>query len=180
MSKATRDPLLGTAKVIVMVFIGLIAFAGIMVAIGIGACLTVARGELFAKLAEAGAPEGTYWAVLAILLAIEGLLYIAFRFLLELRGIIRSVDAGDPFQPENADRLSRMGWLTVAAYGVALPVGVLAGWIQRVTERAGGELDFNSDFNIDGGGILLILVLFILARVFRQGAAMRADLEGTV
>ena len=30
------------------------------------------------------------------------------------------------------------------------------------------------------GGILLALVLFILARVFRKGAEMRAELEGTV
>ena len=29
-------------------------------------------------------------------------------------------------------------------------------------------------------GILLALVLFILARVFREGAAMRSELEGTV
>ena len=29
-------------------------------------------------------------------------------------------------------------------------------------------------------GFLIVLVLFILARVFRHGAAMREDLEGTV
>jgi hypothetical protein len=29
-------------------------------------------------------------------------------------------------------------------------------------------------------GLLLVLVLFILARVFRVGAAMRDDLEGTI
>lgn len=32
----------------------------------------------------------------------------------------------------------------------------------------------------DLGGIILAITLFILARVFRQGAAMRNDLEGTV
>ena len=30
------------------------------------------------------------------------------------------------------------------------------------------------------GGFLLSLVLFILARVFRLGAEMRSDLEGTI
>ena len=29
-------------------------------------------------------------------------------------------------------------------------------------------------------GILMVIILFILARVFRHGAAMREDLEGTV
>ena len=36
------------------------------------------------------------------------------------------------------------------------------------------------DGGLDGGSILLTLILFILARVFRHGAAMREDLEGTV
>ena len=42
------------------------------------------------------------------------------------------------------------------------------------------KLKIDTDFGFDGGGILLILILFILARVFRHGAAMREDLEGTV
>jgi hypothetical protein len=36
------------------------------------------------------------------------------------------------------------------------------------------------DAGIDFGGVLTALLLFILARVFREGAAMRKDLEGTV
>ena len=40
--------------------------------------------------------------------------------------------------------------------------------------------DATSDFGITLDGILLAVILFILARVFRQGAAMREDLEGTV
>jgi len=38
----------------------------------------------------------------------------------------------------------------------------------------------NIDGGLDGGSILLILILFILARVFREGARMRDELEGTV
>jgi hypothetical protein len=33
---------------------------------------------------------------------------------------------------------------------------------------------------VDFGGIILVLTLFVLARVFKHGAAMREDLEGTV
>jgi hypothetical protein len=40
--------------------------------------------------------------------------------------------------------------------------------------------DADFDFGVSLGGLLLALTLFILARVFRQGAAMREDLEGTV
>ena len=40
------------------------------------------------------------------------------------------------------------------------------------------ELTADIEFSLTG--VLLALVLFILARVFRHGAAMREDLEGTV
>ena len=40
--------------------------------------------------------------------------------------------------------------------------------------------DLRADFGFSGGGLLLMLVLFILARVFRRGAEMREELEGTV
>ena len=49
-------------------------------------------------------------------------------------------------------------------------------------EKAGAK-DFHMSFD-DGGfdmtALLLTVILFILARVFRHGAAMREDLEGTV
>ena len=45
-------------------------------------------------------------------------------------------------------------------------------------EKAGQHVDV--DFGIDGESLLLILILFVLARVFREGAAMQAELEGTV
>ena len=34
--------------------------------------------------------------------------------------------------------------------------------------------------DVSANGLLLVLVLFILARVFKTGAQMRDDLEGTV
>jgi hypothetical protein len=105
------------------------------------------------------------------------MLFLALRFTLELRGIVRSVEHGDPFEPANADRLSRMGWLTVAAFALGIVIGSIVAWIKSVAEGAG---DIDVDFGLGGGGIMLILVLFILARVFRQGAAMREELEGTV
>jgi hypothetical protein len=43
-----------------------------------------------------------------------------------------------------------------------------------------GDRGNDVDFGLSFGGVLLALVLFILARVFRKGAEMRAELEGTV
>jgi Fe-S cluster assembly ATPase SufC len=48
----------------------------------------------------------------------------------------------------------------------------------EVTE---GSVTFHGQVGgLDMTGILLVIILFILARVFRHGAAMREDLEGTV
>lgn len=176
MSKLARDPLLAAAKVMIALFVALMIFVLAMLGIGLGAILTVQRGELLADVAAAGAPPSAYWAIVAVFPLIGGIMYALLRFALELGGIVRSVDEGDPFQPQNADRLSRMGWLTVSVYVLGLLVAPLAAWLASVTEKT----DFAGSLDLGGGGIFLILVLFILARVFRRGAEMRADLEGTV
>jgi hypothetical protein len=64
--------------------------------------------------------------------------------------------------------------LTAAIQVLAIPAAALAG---SVAHLAG---PFGSRFGFSLGGVLLALVLFILARVFRQGAKMREELEGTV
>ena len=178
MTYPKKDPLLAIAQVILALCIALFTFLAAMMLIGLGALLTVGRGEVMAELGTAGAPDAVYWAVAGVLALLVVLFLAVLRFLLELLGIVKSVHRGDPFEPENAARLSRMGWITVAGYGIAVVIGSIATWIKTVSGEAGKDIDV--DIGLDGGGILLILVLFILARVFRQGAAMREDLEGTV
>lgn len=178
MSRTTKDPLLSAASVILALGVVLLIFVAGLVLIGLSAVLTVQRGELLARLAEAGAPDNAYWAIVVVLLLIVALMILALRFVLELSGIVKSVGRGDPFEPANADRLRRMGWLTVPAYAAAIPCGAIGAWLKRVSNDAGRTLDV--EFDLGGGGILLILTLFILARVFRKGAEMREELEGTV
>ena len=108
-----------------------------------------------------------------------GLLAVGFVFFGKLRAIVATVGEGDPFAPENADRLNLMAWLTLLGQAFMIPIaglGLLAAkWAEPME---------NSDVTIDAGfdieGILLAIILFILARVFKHGAAMREDLEGTV
>lgn len=178
MRSIPKDPLLGVAHVLLALCVALFVFLAAMMLIGFGALLTVGRAEVMAELGAAGAPDNVFWAVAGVFVLLIALFCAALRFVLELRGIVKSVDGGDPFEPENADRLARMGWITVAGYALATVIGSIAGWIKSVAGEAGK--DINVDIGLDGGGILLILVLFILARVFRHGSAMREDLEGTV
>jgi len=74
-----------------------------------------------------------------------------------------------------------MAWLTLAMQLVTFPIGALAVWLGAEMTKLGAHTKIDDlDMGISGNGLLLMLILFILARVFRQGAAMRAELEGTV
>lgn len=173
-----RDLLLAAAKVFLALLIAVLIFAMVMVAIGIGAVLTVGRAELLAEIAAAGAPGYAYWLIIAALLLIEGMLFLGLRFVTELRRIVLSVEEGDPFHPANAERLRRMGWLALVIWLADIPIGLIGAWLTPYIVAADEDWQITSDFGIES--LFLILTLFILARVFRQGAAMRDDLEGTV
>jgi uncharacterized membrane protein len=99
---------------------------------------------------------------------------LGFYFMRHLYRLIGTVGQGDPFVPDNALRLQSMGWISVAVHVVAIPLSALAKWTQAVTH----DMHFQVDLPL--AGLFLALILFVLARVFREGTRMREDLEGTV
>lgn len=173
-----KDGLLAAAKVIVVLCQVVFVFAMVMLGIGIGAILTVGRAELLAEISTSGAPAAAYWLIALAMLTGIALLALGFRFFQELTGIIDSVDEGEPFRPENANRLSRMGWISVIGHVGVLPIAALSLWLAPYADKVGQDVDVGA--GVDITGVLLTLILFILARVFRRGAEMHADLEGTV
>lgn len=175
MSIKRTDPLLAIARGIIVFLTVVMVFSMIM--IGIGAAAVVAMyPTVMAKLAEHGAPALSFGAILAILVCAGAIVGVVFRFLGRLRLIVDTVDAGDPFIPVNADRLQEMAWLTIAMQLLAIPMASLGYWLATNLDK--GDADIQVGFDING--VILALVLFILARVFRRGAEMRAELEGTV
>lgn len=176
MTASKRDPLLTSARWLVIFCQGLALIVAGAVILGVGVVL-VAHDQVLAKLAEhtTGASGWEVLAAISLIMAlVAGMAAMAFLWLREMRRIIDSVAGGDPFVPENADRLQKMGWLTVAIELTSIPVGGIGAWITSVVK------DATSDFGISLGGVLLAVVLFILARVFREGARLRGELEGTV
>jgi len=171
-----RDPLLAFAQFLVGALAGLFAFAGIMVAIGLGAVATVQRDYVFAKLAAAGLSEAGYGAVLFALVLIIMLMALGAFFMRELFRLVGSVEEGDPFRPFNADRLRRMGWNTVASQLILFALAAIAHSFGGYRQALLAEDAMLAGFS----ALLLTLILFILARVFRVGAEMRSELEGTV
>lgn len=99
---------------------------------------------------------------------------IAFVVFNNLLRIIKSVRAGEPFMVENAGRLKAIAWALLALEVLHVCVVAIASAVstKEVPLRISGHLDLT--------GWLAILLLFVLAQVFLEGARMRDDLEGTV
>ena len=91
-----------------------------------------------------------------------------------LRMIFRTLTQGDPFKPENVRRLRQIGLtLAVVTAGVWVAQGMVA------ARLAPGVMD------PQGIGELLtpifsVLVVFVLAEVFREGARLRRESELTI
>lgn len=174
----TGDPLLGAAKILLLLFSIAIIFGMVAISIGVAVVLSFGQHEVIARILAQDAPPIAYWGVVGAFALLVGLLFLGLRFVRELSGLVDSVGEGEPFHPRNADRLSRMGWIAIIAEVVALPLAAFSTWLTPYLADAGKHID--SDFGMDGESLLLILILFILARVFREGARMRDELEGTV
>ncbi|MCB2085355.1 MAG: DUF2975 domain-containing protein [Sphingomonadaceae bacterium] len=175
------DPLLLAGKVVTILMQFFMALGALALTIAIP-LLLIFGGRIDAELAkELGEAAGAFPLFPTIGLLFVGLAIVisVFIFFDKLRRIIGTVGEGDPFAPVNADRLSMMAWLLLGVQILMLPAAglglMLAKWADKVDHA-----DVNIDAGLDLTGILMVLVLFILARVFRHGAAMREDLEGTV
>lgn len=90
-----------------------------------------------------------------------------------LRKIFRTLTLGDPFQPENVRRLRAVGVILAAVTGG----GFVAQWI--MARIAPGVLSPQglSDLLTP---VFSVLVVFVLAEVFREGARLRRESELTI
>ena len=186
MTSLTKDPLLAIAKGTLWVLMGAMALATAACVIAIPAVIVLQNRitiEVGKELPGLPGPE-FIGALLVILLFVAILLAMLFRVFQLLKRIVDTVGEGDPFVPANASRLTQMAWLTLAGQFVALPIAGMALWIKSVTEgaaeKAGKAVDMHIEGGLDVNGLLLVLILFILARVFREGTRLRAEVEGTV
>ncbi|MBC7986399.1 MAG: DUF2975 domain-containing protein [Sphingomonadaceae bacterium] len=94
--------------------------------------------------------------------------------LARLVAIVQTVGRGDPFIAANAYRLNAIAWALLALQLLSMVIG----GIGEALSTPDNPLDLDAGFSINGW--LAVLLTFILARVFAEGALMREDLEGTV
>lgn len=97
-----------------------------------------------------------------------------YMILKRLLAMVETVRAGDPFLAANAYRLQAIAWLLLALQLLSLVIAAIAMAISTP------EHPVNLDAGFSLSGWLAVLLTFVLARVFAEGALMREDLEGTV
>lgn len=132
----------------------------------------VAPREMVAML---GSPEASPTVIVGLrLLAVIGLIGVRLSHLILVRliAIVETVRDGDPFVAANAGRLTQMAWALLGMELLHLGSIIVA----LGTSDPTGTIDWS--FSITGW--LAVLLLFVLAKVFEEGARMRDDLEGTI
>jgi hypothetical protein len=109
-------------------------------------------------------------------IAVIGLITIPLYhvILTRLIAIVRTVREGDPFVADNALRLNRIAWTMI---GLQI-CGLIIAMIVRMISTPAHPVNISAGPSV--AGLLAILLTFVLARVFAEGAQMRDDLEGTV
>ena len=108
--------------------------------------------------------------------AVLGLAAVPLNYfvLTRLIAIVETVRAGDPFVAANASRLQAIAWALVALQVLSVVIGTIG----RGVSTPAHPVHLDAGFSINGW--LGVLLTFLLARVFAEGALMREDLEGTV
>ena len=109
-------------------------------------------------------------------IAVLGLAVIPLHYLVlkRLAAIVETVRAGDPFVAANAYRLQAIAWALLALQILSVVIGAIA----KAVSTPAHPVHLDAGFSINGW--LAVLLTFLLARVFAQGALMREDLQGTV
>ncbi len=179
MPTSNHDQLLTFAKLATIVARAVILIGMIGVGIAMAVTAIAAAGYLPDEASvELRSALGGATAWISVLAMLTGLITLGLThdFVVRLAQIIDTVGEGDPFVVDNAARLTRMGWLALAVQLLGITVAILDRWTGPRLDQ--GAFDLTIDVSFTGFG--LAIVLFILARVFRKGAEMREELEGTV
>jgi Protein of unknown function (DUF2975) len=114
-------------------------------------------------------------ALTAHLSAIAALVLIQL-ILRALRRVITSARVGDPFIEANAAELVRVAWLLLGVEVLDTLIKPMVYLLAPVAVRA----KMHDLIHISMIGLFTVLLIFVLAQIFRRGSEMRAELAGTI
>jgi hypothetical protein len=107
--------------------------------------------------------------------AIAALTLVQFIFR-ALRRVVASASVGDPFIEENAARLVRVAWLLL---GLNVIDALIKPTVYLLAPAA-VRTKIHDTVHVSLIGLFAVLLIFVLAQVFRRGSEMRAELAGTI
>ena len=166
---------LGLSRKVLRLLIKLNLVVGVLI---VGLLVTsVVVGEPVMRALGAGSPEANAKLYLGMrLVAVIGLAAVpVVHFILtRILAIVDTVSVGDPFVTANAERLQKIAWAVLALELMHFAVGGIAAAVSTAAAP------FDIDWKFSPTRWVAVLLLFVLARVFEQGARMREELEGTV
>jgi hypothetical protein len=121
------------------------------------------------NLAETDAAR---WTLRAEVLFASALVISGVQVIVDaLRRIFMTLTAGDPFHPQNVRRLRLIGFMLAL-----LEIGNYVFWglspLMPAVRRVSGSFNVTAWFSV--------LVVFVLAEVFREGARLRREAELTI
>jgi len=167
--EAPAAPIGGPAKIlgILLLVVQSVLIAAFLVLLGVVVSLTLFPADNAALEAEFMTPGGH----MAIIFYALGSLVVMNAIVWHLRKLVKTLRLGDPFVPENALRLKYI-WIIVAVGEAARTA--LQPFIARVNPAV--ELTWDVRPHV----WFFILILLVLAQVFKEGARLRAEAQLTV
>lgn len=106
-----------------------------------------------------------------VLLSANVFLLVAGVILLRLRQVMATVGKGDPFAPANSGRMRTIAGAMAALMAAQLLLGAVVPPALRDKAEVG---------QLNMGLLLGTLVVLVLSEVFREGARLREEAEGTI
>jgi hypothetical protein len=174
MSKPASSAALPIAHVVLRILIVLNWFSAVAIATLLFAMPT--RRWLMSALELTPSHETDQVILGARAIAAIGLVMVPLNHIIlkRLLAIVDTVRSGDPFVTANAARLRAIAWTLLTLQLLGIVIGLIAKGISRSAPL------FHVDAGFSINGWLAVLLTFLLARVFAEGAMMRDDLDGTI
>ncbi len=107
--------------------------------------------------------------------AIAALTLVHF-ILRALRRVVASASVGDPFVEANAVDLVHVAWLLLGVDVISALIKPTVYLLAPAAVRA----EMHDTVHISVTGLFAVLLIFVLAQIFRRGSDMRAELAGTI
>lgn len=119
------------------------------------------------------------WLVVGSCVWVVGALLLFLFLLKQFRSILDTVEAGDPFVPENVGRIRRIGLLVIlGAFFHPLSMGCFSALTDALFVVEG--IDLSVRFSLNVSAFVAGLSLLVLSEIFRYGTTMREEQSLTI